>query len=172
MPRANPAISRLHELLAYDANTGEITWKVLGSPTAIPGSIAGSKTQDGYIKIVVDGTCRVAHRIAWAMHHGEWPKGAIDHANGVRVDNRIANLRLSNKSQNAWNSRYSRGSEKLRGVVRVNDEKFYGRIRIAGKLVQLGTFSTPEAAHAAYRKASMSTHGEFSPYVEAKDAQP
>ena len=41
-----------------------------------------------------------AHRAAWAIHFGEWPKGEIDHINGDASDNRIINLRVVNRTEN------------------------------------------------------------------------
>ncbi|EHB7575351.1 HNH endonuclease, partial [Escherichia coli] len=32
------------------------------------------------------------HRIAWLMVYNDWPTDVIDHINGDRSDNRIANL--------------------------------------------------------------------------------
>ena len=41
-----------------------------------------------------------AHRVIWALVHGEWPEGQIDHINGVRDDNRLENLRVVTNQDN------------------------------------------------------------------------
>lgn len=38
----------------------------------------GAKVQNGYGQVRIDGTLLLAHRVAWWMSHGEWPKVA-DH---------------------------------------------------------------------------------------------
>ncbi len=44
-----------------------------------------------------------AHRLAWFYVHGVWPKEQIDHINGDKADNCIANLRLADFSKNQAN---------------------------------------------------------------------
>jgi hypothetical protein len=39
--------------------------------------------------------------------------------------------------------------------------RFQAQINVAGKKLSLGTFNTPEEAHAAYREAASRYHGEF-----------
>lgn len=45
-----------------------------------------------------------AHRVAWAIYHGEWPE-VIDHINGDPADNRIDNLRSTTQHENAKNQK-------------------------------------------------------------------
>ena len=45
-----------------------------------------------------------AHRIIWKLVNGHEPKGQIDHINGVRADNRFANLRDVTGSENQRNA--------------------------------------------------------------------
>ncbi len=49
-------------------------------------------TQKGYLVGSFDNTMFLAHREAWAVHHGEWPCDEIDHIQPKRADNRLCNL--------------------------------------------------------------------------------
>lgn len=101
-----------------------------------------------------------AHRVAWAITHGEWPTSDIDHINGVRDDNRICNLRAVTRSQNRRNS--SMRSDNKSGITGVAlDKKFNvwrAQIHVDGKHITLGAFPTFEAAVGARRKAALK-HG-------------
>ena len=83
---------RLRERLHYDAGTGVFTRRV-GSGHARTGEMAGSVHSTGYVRISIDGGKYTAHCLAWLYVHGVWPPDQIDHINGNRSDNRIANLR-------------------------------------------------------------------------------
>ena len=48
---------------------------------------------------------RLVHRIAWWLYYGSEPPLLIDHKNKNGYDNRIKNLRISNKKHNAINSK-------------------------------------------------------------------
>ena len=91
-------------------------------------------------------------------------KQYVDHINGNGLDNRKSNLRICTNTQNAWNSNYTRGRSRYRGVCPggKNGKKWRAHIRIGnGKRKYLGTFSTELAAHLAYENARKELHGEF-----------
>lgn len=93
------------------------------------------------------------------------PQGMqVDHINGLKHDNRRSNLRICIHQQNAKNRP---GSKQLKGVHRIIDSKFKGKrvqsaIRVDGKQIYLGTFSSEIEAHQAYCEAAKKYHGEFS----------
>ena len=61
----------------------------------------GSLDKDGYIILKIKGRQYKAHRIAWSLATKEDPICEIDHINRIKTDNRIENLRLSDrKTQN------------------------------------------------------------------------
>jgi len=146
----------------FDYRDGKLYWKVSrGRITA--GQEAGSVGGHGYRQIGYDYKKRRTHRVIWAYHYGEIQKGFfIDHINRDPLDNRIENLRLCNKTQNAGNSNL-RVDNKL-GVKGVDFKKgkFRVQIRKQGKKLHLGLFDTAEEAHAAYLKAAVEIFGEFS----------
>lgn len=149
-------------LLSYDKNTGEFRWKVSRSKLAREGDVAGTNDKGGYRVIIVGGKAYKAHRLAWLIVHGEWPRKDIDHINGVRSDNRIANLRQANRCQNNSNARISvRNTSGLKGA-HLFKGKWKAQICVRGKKICLGTFDTRELAHIAYCDASQKYHGEYS----------
>ena len=159
LPKPKLTAEILREMLAYDAVTGTFRWK-RGFARAPIGSIAG-KTWNSYTQIGVLGRLHYAHRLAWLYVYGVWPAGEIDHINGDGADNRIANLRDVTRGQNLANRRAMTLSETgLKGVER-SRERWIARIASAGERRYLGTFDTPELAHAAYVAAARELHGEY-----------
>ncbi len=78
----------------------------------------------------------------------------VDHINGNGLDNRKCNLRLVSDAINHMN-RHRRKPTRLglpMGVSR-HHRRFQATIRILGRSVNLGLFSTPEEAHEVYAKA-------------------
>lgn len=158
-----PTASRLRELLDYNPETGQLTWKVYKSATAPKGSIAGCPDGRGYRQIRVDHQNYCEHRIVWCYVYGEWPDGWLDHADGNRSNNRIANLRIASKTMNAANSAIR--SDNTSGYKGVSWVKRLGRwkaqIRFEGKTKELGRFDTKEEAARAYALAAAELFGEF-----------
>ena len=65
----------------------------------------GSLDKDGYLIIKVKGKQFKAHHIVWLLAYGDFPNQEIDHINRNKTDNRIENLRLSNRKQQNFNSK-------------------------------------------------------------------
>ena len=128
---------RIQDVLAYDKNTGVITWKIR-SGSKVAGAPATHRNQKGYIGIFVNGKHMKAHRIAWLLAYGELPDGEIDHINGIKDDNRLVNLRLVTKSINQQNQRKAR-SDSTSGLLGVSwysaGNKWKAKHIVTGKLV-------------------------------------
>jgi HNH endonuclease len=151
---------RLKQLLRYDPITGRgrFHWRVRCG-VARAGREAGSWHGGGYRVITVDGANCYAHRLAWLWVHGRHPRGDIDHRNRKRGDNRIANLRECSRRQNACNV-VVHNVTGFKGVHR-RRSGWQARIRISGRLLYLGTYSTAKQAAAAYAKPARLYNGEF-----------
>lgn len=160
-------IARLREVLSYDSLTGVFTWNCdMEWPSAglsfVKGEVADrERLRDGYNMVVVDRRRYMAHRVAWLFTTGAWPRGVIDHINGVKNDNRFENLRDTTQKVNGQNRREANKNNHA-GLLGVYPNRRTGRwraqIRIAGKARDLGTFATPQLAQAAYLKAKREHH--------------
>lgn len=141
------------ELIArieYDQESGQMMH--LRSSHGMPiGSMVGTNCPNGYRATKIQGKRYYLHRLAWFYVHGEWPKGQIDHINGVRDDNRIANLRDVSPSVNLQNTHRVRRNNKS-GLVgaQTKGKYFCSRIVLNGKSVHLGYFPTAQAASEAF----------------------
>lgn len=152
---------RLRELLDYNPDTGVFTWRKT-SGRAGAGSVAGRSHHQGYCQIGVDGYRHSAHRLAWLHFYGEWPKAEIDHINGLRSDNRIANLRdvpLRVNQQNRRQAHATKRSCDLLGVTwNKRQKRWIARLIVDGDVRFVDRFTDPQEAHAAYIEAKRKFH--------------
>lgn len=152
----------LNSILEYDPNTGFFMRKIKRGkgPAGVPIS---TSEPNRYIFIMAGRKQFLAHRLAWFWVHGEWPPLPLDHINGDRSDNRIANLRLATPSDNSCNSRpRHRLRSKYRGVYPTKDHRWRVRITKNGKRHDFGSYSTDQEAFQAREAVLHSIHGEFS----------
>jgi len=158
MAKADLTAERLRELLDYDPETGLMTRKVRTSNRIKVGDVVGAFTSDGYLVVRVDGPKYPVHRLAWLHVYGEWPNGEIDHINGVPDDNRLCNLRVVDRTGNTQNTHKTvRADGSLVGVY-PSRSRWMAGIQANKKWRRLGTFDTPEEAHAAYIEAKRRLH--------------
>lgn len=160
MAKADLTAQRLRELLNYDPETGALTNAV--SRIHCPaGALAGSKRKNGYIEVSLLGGRYYAHRLAWLHVHGEWPQNSVDHINGVRDDNRIANLRDVQHRVNLQNRR-SAPSNSMSGVLGAKwiprKRLWSSRIKVGGATKSLGYYKTADEAHQAFLSAKRRLH--------------
>ena len=153
-------IDRVLTHLSYDPQTGVLTWKKSPTPRIHVGAVAGSISDKGYVVIICLGRLLQGHRVAWLLTHGAWPAGDIDHINGIRTDNRIANLRDVSRSVNQQNLKTARRDNQtgLLGVKKTRCGTFEARINLNGRYVHLGTFPAAAEAHQAYITAKRKHH--------------
>jgi len=157
---------KLKRMLSYDPETGLFTWRN-SARSCFGGKVAGVHRPDGYIQVRVDWRLYYAHRLAWLYMNGEFPKGHVDHINGVRSDNSASNLRVAgSQRQNAQNQKLRADNKSGHMGVswRKDCGKWRARIKHRGGEVFLGHFDDAREAGQAYAKAKAKLH-TFNPTI-------
>lgn len=168
---------KVRHLFSYDPATGLLVRRVtlLRSDTGKPvrggeaGRVAGVLSKsDGYVRVSVDGRVYQAHRLIWLHVTGEWPNGEVDHVDGVRHNNRWANLRNATVQQNRMNTVGQRSRKgPYPGVYEHSRTKgsFVAQIKHNRKVHYLGVFPTPELARDARVAAEKRFFGGFAGHL-------
>ena len=167
--REIPTPETLRQLLRYEPESGKLFWRerpeqAFATPRAARtwnGRYAGkpaftANDGHGYYCGAVNYRCFKAHRIAWAIYHGEWPPMHIDHLNGDRSDNRIENLRAVERVENQRNcKRHSTNTSGQMGVCwHARAGKWCAYIEDE-KRIHLGLFERKADAIAARKAAEV-----------------
>ena len=170
-----PSIKTLRQALHYDPKTGFLFWKnrPLSHFSGYGGSGCRVRTQSsinrrcagkramacmdkkGYPHGRINGKTFRAHRVIWALVHGEWPSLQIDHINGDKADNRIDNLRCVESYINQQNMKMSSLNKSGCTGVRFvkSSKKWKSEISYRGKSIHIGTFDNFRDAVFARKKA-------------------
>lgn len=164
MPRAEVTQEIVKQRFSYDPDTGVFVRLVPSTNGLHPaGSVAGTRNRHGYLEVRINRSNFLLHRLAWLYVYGELPKGILDHINLNKADNRIANLRECNASQNVANgplrSTSTTGAKGV-GLCR-RTGKYLARIYLNYKSIYLGSYNTVEEAKAAYAAGAVKYFGEF-----------
>jgi len=152
--------------MRYNPDTGELWW-VKGGPRRNTERPVGTVHSSGYLIFSTGVNSNIyslrAHRVAWLLYYGDWPKGFLDHVNKDGLDNRITNLRAASYPENNRNkSLPSNNKSGYRGVSWSSyHKKWVARIGTGEKHKFLGYFNCPTVAAMQYDKASIKYHGDF-----------
>jgi hypothetical protein len=170
MTKDLPSPELLRKLLRYEPQTGKLFWlprpaemfldqrffkmwhtKYANKTAFTAITAAGYKTGRIYHKT------HYAHRVIWAIVHGGWPVGEIDHINGVPADNRLGNLRRVFRDINARNVKMrSDNTSGYNGVYwHASTGKWAARISIDCVNKHLGLFNNIADAIAARKAAEV-----------------
>jgi hypothetical protein len=111
MPQYLPPVKYLHKILRCDVRAGKLYWRErtpdmfssgnsdgsLGACKRWNARYANKRTfttmSNGFFSGAIDGVPFLAHRVLFAMHHRRWPVHVVEHINGNLLDNRLRNLR-------------------------------------------------------------------------------
>lgn len=163
----------LRTMLRYDKDSGKLFWLPRSKDDRVTRAwntrfankeAFTSINSKGYYQGAIHNRVLAAHIVIWTLATGSKPTGQIDHINGVKTDNRLSNLREATASQNGQNvGLRSTNTSGYKGVFwNKQIGGWMAHIRHNGRQICLGRFGTAETAHAAYVKASLEFHKEFS----------
>ncbi len=149
----------LRGLFSYTPETGTLTL-LRDYGDRVTGDASTINHGQGYQLVVVEGKNCLAHRVAWAIVNGEWlaPTVHIDHINGLRHDNRIANLRLVSRAENMQNMHVGRNGAISGAHYDATRGKWKASISVNNKVRFLGRYDTEEEARAVYLAAKQRLH--------------
>ena len=139
---------------SYEPDTGIVRWNWAGPEffrsevsckmwnARFAGTVAGTRCTSGHINALFRGKKKKLHRIIWLWVNGCWPE-YIDHINGKPDDNRIANLRDVDRSENYRN--FPKRFDNTSGHVGVSWYKsrsmWLVRINVNGREKNLGYYT-------------------------------
>lgn len=154
--------TKADRVLSYCPDTGVFIWKI-NTGRAVAGKPAGRYHPDGYWRININRREYLAHRLAWLITSGRWPREQIDHINGVRDDNRLVNLREATHSENAINCGLPKSNKSgVKGVSwNTKKRKWIAQIQINHRKIAIGSFLEKRLAESAYAAKSIELFGEF-----------
>ena len=165
------------ELLTYNPDTGKLYWKERSEKKYYKNYKISMKKwnlrwagKEAFTTISYRETGKIgglhggffnkdfrAHRIAWLIYYGEWPKNQIDHINQDPTDNRIENLRDVTQLENLKNQALR--SNNKSGYIGVHFEKskqkYRVRVQINNSKKHIGYYNTIEEAVAARAVANI-----------------
>ena len=163
------SIDVLRQAFVYDPERGTLIWKLRPPShfkcsqaagawnTKYAGSVAGAVNKDGYIQLNLGDKTFLAHRLIWALVHGQWPPDQIDHIDGDRQNNKLSNLRTATPLENQRNLKRHRGnSSGFTGVQYrpLHNKPWSARISVRGELKYLGSFRCVTAAWVERERAN------------------
>ena len=136
----------------------KFSWSVLGS--------AKEPNKKYAVRAGVNKSHLSMHREIMAKYHSlpykdkSWE---VDHIDNNRCNNQKYNLRVCTREENARNRviNSNKIGNTLKGVIKRSSGKYRARIRINKKLINLGTYTTEEAAAKRYDAAAVYLFGEF-----------
>lgn len=146
----------LRKLLRYDPETGKLHSRRTGR------EVFTNTHHSGYKKGAVKSNTYTAHRVCMAIYLGAWPDGEVDHINGDRADNRLANLRVVTKSQNQRNAKKRKDNTAGHvGLTLRPNGKWQAYISHSGKRQHIGTFSSKsDAINARIKQQNLHSYTE------------
>ncbi len=146
----------------FDYKDGFLFWKKKPAKSMKDGQQAGSlnKKWNRY-SIKISNKLYKSARLIFLYHHGYMP-AEVDHIDRDSANDKIENLRASDRSQNCQNrSSFKTSTSKYLGVSRHMGKYWVAQIQLNGKGKYIGSFQNEEDAALAYNREAELLFGEF-----------
>lgn len=122
----------------FDYNNGHIYWKNKSSiySTINIGDIAESLQTDAsglqHYSVRINRMSKQVHRVIWIMHFGDIPEELeVDHIYHDRLDNKIENLRLVTKPENAKNKSKYKSNTSGHANISIRKDNYKKKFRVS-----------------------------------------
>ncbi len=142
--------------LNHDEGTGKL-YRKMSKYCKTPWKEVGCLDSYGYLQAKFGGLNCLLHRVIWWAYSGMWPKGAIDHEDHDRANNRLTNLRVATDEQNSKNKTLPITNKSGHLGVHRNGrgDSWIAAITSNGCKIYLGSFSSLDEAIAARQVANI-----------------
>jgi hypothetical protein len=159
---------QLKDLFEYRKDGNLVRKVVARGPAGQVGRVVGYQTSDSsrpdkvYMATKIRGQYYAIHKLIWIWHHGAVPE-QVDHINRNSVDNRIENLRLANRSENACNRKlFSNNTSGCKGVFwNKARSRWFVYVDTNKKRKNIGYFNDFELAELVSTEARDLYHGKY-----------
>lgn len=165
-------VELLREHISYDPVSGRLVCEKDFGRKHKAGDTVGTISGTGYVGFYFGGRYVLGHRAAWALYTGDWPLEEVDHKDGNRSNNALANLRQASHAENMQNRPVQKNNKSgIPGVRQSSSGRWCAEIESGGKRIWVGRFSTrDEAANAC--AAARKRHHAFQPVQRGIAAWP
>ena len=151
----------VRRFLRYEPETGDFFWLVNRTNGIKAGDLAGCQ-RGFYWVISVWGVSYSAQRLAFLYQEGRFPSEYVDHINGIKLDNRWANLREATNAQNQHNRSGTGSNCRVKNVTYVAKRcKFQVSLKVRGREKFIGYFEDVELAELVAIEAREKYHGSY-----------
>jgi hypothetical protein len=165
--------SMLRELFDYRVDGNLVRLKSGMGPNNKAGDLVGdlNKKKLGsrnarYVTTRINGQHYCVHKLIYMWHTGVMPD-ELDHINRDTLDNRIENLRVANKSQNACNRTvFVNNTSGVKGVSwNARNKKWFVYVDVNKKRNNIGYFDDIDLAELVAIEAREKLHGVYANHV-------